>query len=53
MSKKSQNRKMRLGSKLKQSRRIPLLAVLRTHRGIESNKFKRDWRSRKLKLKEE
>jgi ribosomal protein L39E len=52
MSKKSSARKMKLGNKLKQSRRIPLLAVLRTHRKIESNMFARDWRHRKLRIKE-
>ncbi len=50
MGKKSVNKKMRLGKKLKQSRRIPMLAIVRTHRKVEFNKFKRDWRHKKLKL---
>jgi ribosomal protein L39E len=52
MSKKSPKRKAMLGNRLKQSRRIPVLAILRTHRKIEYNYFKRDWRHRKLKIKE-
>jgi large subunit ribosomal protein L39e len=52
MGKKSVQKKMSLGKKLKQNRRIPVLAILRTHRKLESNKFQRDWRHRKLKIKE-
>ncbi len=51
MGKKTVKKKMMLGNRLKQSRRIPLLAIVRTHRKIEHNMFKRDWRHRKLKLK--
>ncbi len=50
MGKKSVKKKMMLGSKLKQNRRIPVLAMLRTRRRLQSNKFQRDWRRRKLKL---
>ncbi len=53
MSKKTLKRKMRLGKKLKQNGRMPVLAVLRTHRRLQSNKFQRDWRRRKLRIKEE
>lgn len=52
MGKKSSMKKTRLGKKLKQNRRIPILAMMRTHRRLQSNKFQRDWRHRKLKLKE-
>ncbi|MGC8652015.1 MAG: 50S ribosomal protein L39e [Candidatus Micrarchaeia archaeon] len=51
MSKNSRLKKTMLGKKLKQSRRIPLLAVLRTHRKIEYNRFQRDWRRSKMRLK--
>jgi ribosomal protein L39E len=51
MSKKSREKKMMLGNRLKRSRRLPLLASMRTHRKLQSNKFARDWRSRKLRLK--
>jgi ribosomal protein L39E len=49
MVRKSTNRKMMLGHKLKQSRRMPLLAMLRTHRRLSQNKFRREWRSKKIK----
>lgn len=52
MSKKSAVKKRMLGSKLKQNRRMPVLAMLRTHRKIQFNKFQRDWRRRKLDIKE-
>lgn len=51
MSKKSQAKKRRLGKQLKRSRRMPLLATLRTHRGAQFNLFARDWRRTKLKKK--
>jgi ribosomal protein L39E len=50
MSKKSRDKKMMLGKKLKQSRKLPLLASLRTHRKLQSNAFSRNWRRSKLKL---
>lgn len=53
MSKKSQKLKMRLGKKLKQNRRIPALAMLRTHRSVQYNRFQRSWRHRKLRLSKE
>lgn len=52
MSKKSMKKKLMLGKSLKMSRRIPVLAILRTHRKIESNKFRRDWKHKKLRIKE-
>ncbi len=51
MSKKSAKKKRMLGKRMKQSRRIPLLAIMRTHRRVAYNKFRRDWRHRKLKIK--
>ena len=51
MGKKSLKKKMMLGNKLKANRRIPVLAVLRTHRKVQFNMFKRDWRRRKLSIK--
>ncbi len=51
MGKKSRAKKSMLGSKLKQNRRMPVLAVLRTHRRVQVNKFQRDWRRRKLGIK--
>lgn len=51
MGKKTQRKKQMLGKMLKRNRRIPILAMVRTHRRIQQNKFQRDWRRRKLKLK--
>lgn len=50
MSKKSRTKKMMLGKRLKRSRKMPLLATLRTHRKIQSNLFGRNWRRNKIKL---
>ncbi len=51
MSRKTREKKMRLGANLKRSRRLPPLASIRTHRRLQMNLFKRDWRRTKLKLK--
>lgn len=51
MVRKSAVRKRMLGRRLKRARRIPLLASLRTHRRLQSNKFQRNWRTHKLKIK--
>ena len=51
MSKKSMQTKMILGKRLKRSRRIPVLAIVRTHRRIEYNKFRREWRRNKMRIK--
>lgn len=53
MSKNSLRRKQKLGKKLKQSRRLPLLAQLRTHRRLQFNRFSRNWRSQKLHIEKE
>lgn len=51
MSKKSAKKKAMLGKRMKRNRRIPLLAIVRTRRHVRYNKFQRDWRHRKLKIK--
>lgn len=53
MSKKSSIKKQRLGKALKKSRRIPLLAIVRTHRRIQTNAFARDWRRQKLGIEDD
>ena len=53
MSKKENYRKRRLGKKLKQNRRMPLLARLRTHSRLQSNTYSRNWRRTKLRIKDE
>ena len=50
MSKKTSKQKHSLGAYLKQNRRIPVLAILRTHRKVQHNVFQRDWRHRKLRV---
>lgn len=52
MSKKSRILKMRLGKEGKKSRRMPLLAIVRTHRRIQSNLHARNWRRTKLRLED-
>ncbi len=52
MSKKSAYKKARLGKKMKQARRMPLLATLRTHRRTQQNRFGRNWRTHKLKIED-
>ncbi len=51
MGKKSQQKKRMLGKKLKQSRRLPILASLRTHRKVSQNMFQRSWRRQKMRIK--
>lgn len=51
MGKKTQTKRRRLGRKLKQSRRLPILVALRTHRRVQQNRYSRDWRHKKIKLK--
>ncbi|MGD0728821.1 MAG: 50S ribosomal protein L39e [Candidatus Micrarchaeaceae archaeon] len=48
MGKKTALKKKRLGKKLKQARRMPLLVTLRTHRRTQQNRFNRNWRSQKI-----
>ncbi len=52
MSKKSEKKKMMLGRQIKRNKRIPVLAVLRTHRRIEYNILKRNWRKKKLGIRD-
>lgn len=51
MSKKTSAKKSSLGNRNKRNRRIPVLAILRTHRRVQHNVFQRDWRHRKLRIK--
>ena len=52
MTKKSNLKKKRLGKELKKSRRMPLLASMRTHRRLQSNLFARNWRKTKLRIED-
>ena len=51
MSKKTLVKKMRLAKKRRQNRRMPILATFKTHRKVQYNKFQRDWRRRKMRIK--
>lgn len=51
MSKNSSEKRRILGNRMKQSRRLPILTALRTHRKIQTNKFSRSWRSQKMRIK--
>lgn len=44
--------KSRLGKKLKQNRRIPIFVVAKTKRRVTTNRKRRNWRTKKLKIKE-
>jgi ribosomal protein L39E len=48
MTKKTAYKKRRLGKKIKQQRRLPVLVTLRTHRKIQTNRNMRSWRRKKL-----
>ncbi len=48
MSKKSSQKKARLGKALKQNRRLPIFAVAKTNRRITQNLKARNWKSKKL-----
>lgn len=52
MGKKTPKKKAMLGKKLKQNRRIPVLAMLRTHRRIQFNRAQRSWRNKKLRIRD-
>ncbi|MGC8572322.1 MAG: 50S ribosomal protein L39e [Candidatus Micrarchaeia archaeon] len=53
MSKKTRIKKLRLGKALKKSRRMPVVAIVKTHRRLQSNLFGRNWRRTKLHMKDE
>ncbi len=50
MSKKTRTLKMKLGKRMKQSRKLPFIARIRTHQRLQFNVFKRDWRRTKMRI---
>ncbi len=48
---KSSARKRHLGKELKKNRRLPVFVIAKTNRKISSNPRRRNWRSKKLKIK--
>ncbi len=48
---KSEAKKRHLGKEARKNRRLPVFVIAKTNRRIASNPRRRNWRSRKLKLK--
>lgn len=51
MGKKSLEKKLTLGRYLKRNRRIPIMAIGKSHRRLQYNLFQRNWRRSKLRIK--
>ncbi|HLC48381.1 MAG TPA: hypothetical protein VJI13_04875 [Candidatus Norongarragalinales archaeon] len=49
---KSEKRKRKLVKAGRLNRRIPVFAIAKTNRKLTFNRYRRNWRSQKLKLKE-
>lgn len=52
MSKKSESKKIRLGRAVVKNKRIPAFVIIRTKRKISQNRYRRDWRTDKMRLTE-
>jgi large subunit ribosomal protein L39e len=52
MSKKSGPKKIRLARAGAKNRRIPAFAIIRTKRRVSQNRYRRDWRTEKLRISE-
>lgn len=52
MSKRSGEKKKRLGKAARTNRRIPPFVVIRTGREVSQNPRRRNWRTEKLNIKE-
>ncbi len=53
MGKKSALKKKRLGKAGKQNRRMPVFVTVRTKRKVLWNNRRREWRTSKLRIKDE
>ncbi len=53
MSKKGEVKKGRLAKAAKQNKRLPVFVTIRTKRKVTYNSYRRNWRTDKLRLKEE
>ncbi|MEM3541478.1 MAG: hypothetical protein QXF35_02825 [Candidatus Bilamarchaeaceae archaeon] len=53
MSKKSLQKKKRLAKAARKSRALPSFVILKTARKVSYNPNRRDWRTQKLRIKEE
>jgi len=53
MSKRSLTKKKQLAKAGRKSRRIPAFVIARTKRKVSQNRYRRDWRTDKLRIKDE
>ena len=53
MGKKGSDKKKRLTKAKRKNRRIPAFAIIRTKRKVSSNRYRREWRTDKLRIKDE
>jgi len=53
MSKKSLQKKKKLAKAARKNRRIPAFVILKTARKVSYNPNRRNWRTDKLRIKEE
>lgn len=53
MGKKGNEKKKRLSKAARKNRRIPAFAIIRTKRKVSSNRYRREWRTDKLRIKDE
>jgi len=53
MSKRTFGKKKRLAKAARKNRRIPAFVIIRTKRKISSNRYRREWRTDKLRIKED
>jgi large subunit ribosomal protein L39e len=53
MSKRSGDKKKRLCKAARKNRRIPAFAIIRTKRKVSQNRYRRNWRTEKLRISEE
>ena len=52
MVKKDLKKKMRLGKKTRQNRRVPTFAAIRSKRKVQVNPKSRTWRTEKIKKRD-
>ena len=53
MSKRTLLKKKKLAKATRKNKRIPAFVMIRTKRKITQNRYKRDWRTDKLRIEEE
>jgi len=53
MSKRTLLKKKKLAKATRKNKRIPAFVMIRTKRKVTQNRYKRDWRTDKLRIEEE